>query len=209
MNPAAYRKLARLPLSELLMLHARDVAAGLIGCTLCRRQSDGAVQRAMLVETEAYRMDEPGCHAYRGKTPRNSVMFGPPGHLYVYFTYGMWHCCNVVCEQEGFAAAVLLRAASALDTSANLRLSGPGLLCQGLSIDRGLNGADLLDPDEEIWLERPASKGQIEISWTTRIGFSFPDDKLWRCCWKGHPHISPARTGVLKRKPRAEQADSG
>jgi len=123
-----------------------DAAAALVGCVIARRLHSGRILRATLVETEAYHMNEPGCHAFRGKTPRNSVMFGPPGRLYVYFTYGMWHCCNVVCGPEGTAAAVLLRAAAPLEgstqaeTGAKLRLSGPGLLCRGLQIDRSDNG---------------------------------------------------------------------
>ena len=142
-----------LPLPELLAGHVEQAAAGLVGCILHRRLPDGEVRSAAIIETEAYRGDEPGSHAYRGMTPRNAVMFGPPGHFYVYFTYGMHHCCNVVCEPAGSAAGVLLRAMSPLpphDGSASgterLRMSGPGLICRALQIERSHNGLFLLDP---------------------------------------------------------------
>jgi DNA-3-methyladenine glycosylase len=176
-------------------------AAGLIGCVLARRLSPGpgGIARALIVETEAYHQREPGCHAYRGRTPRTAVMFGPPGRLYVYFTYGMWHCANVVCAAEGTGAAVLLRAAALLPGSAGagqLRLSGPGLLCQGLQLDRGHNGVNLLDRRGAVWLYRPAHYTPPPLTWTTRIGLSQGQELPWRCCWARHPALSPA-------KPRA------
>lgn len=196
-------------LSELLAGDVVEAAAGLIGCVLARRMPGNLIARATIVETEAYHQREPGCHAHRGKTARNAVMFGPPGRLYVYFTYGMWHCCNVVCESEGTAAAVLLRAAqprppfdgsvAGVDT---LRLSGPGLLCQGLELTREHNGANLMDRRGDVWLYRPADWQPAPIVRTTRIGFSFPDKRRWRCCWRDHPALSLARTGVLKRGQR-------
>ena len=197
--------LAGISLGEMLRGGVVDAAAGLIGCVLARRM-EGGVVRATIVEAEAYHMREPGCHAHKGKTARNAAMFGPPGRLYVYFTYGMWHCCNVVCEPEGIAAAVLLRAAAPLkphDGSlpgiAPLRLSGPGLLCKGLGLERRHNGANLLDRRGEVWLYRPAAWTPPHLTWTGRIGFSFPDPNSWRCFWTGHPAVSKARPGVLKR----------
>lgn len=181
-------------LAQLLLTDVVAAAAGLLGCTLIRRLPDGCELRALIVETEAYHQREPGCHAFRGRTPRTEVMFGLPGRAYVYFTYGMWHCVNVVCEAEGTAAAVLLRAAESYD---GLRLSGPGLLCQGLQITRELNGLDLFDPASELRLERPADWILPPIEWTTRIGFSFRDTYPWRAVWQGHPAVSPGRPGVI------------
>lgn len=198
-----------MPLRELLSGDVVRAAAGLVGCILARRLPAGRIARAQLVETEAYHQRERGCHAYNGRTPRNAVMFGPSGRLYVYFTYGMWHCCNVVCESSGTAAAVLLRAAQPLPpfdgSSAEIeppRLSGPGLLCQGLELTREQNGANLFNRRGEVWLYRPANWRPVELVTTTRIGFSFADQRRWRFCWAGHPALSPARTGVLKRGPR-------
>ncbi len=210
-------------MEQLLAGDVVQACAGLIGCCIARRLEPDAtsgerIVRALLVETEAYHMREPGCHAHRGRTPRNTVMFGPPGRLYVYFTYGMWHCANVVCEAEGTAAAVLLRAATPLppdDGMAGLpalRLSGPGLLCQGLKLDRTHNGLDVAGYDADgaaldgsgarasVWLYRPADYAPPPLAWTTRIGFSFPDPHAWRCCWQGHPGLSPGRPGVIRRK---------
>ncbi|MEI6727894.1 MAG: DNA-3-methyladenine glycosylase, partial [Actinomycetes bacterium] len=97
---------ARRPLLQSFFARsALDVARDLIGCTFL---FDGVGGR--IVETEAYRQDDPCCHAYNGRTARNAVLFGPPGHLYVYFTYGMHFCGNVACEDEGVGAGVLLRA---------------------------------------------------------------------------------------------------
>lgn len=198
-------------LAELLAGDVVPAAGGLIGCVLARRRPDGCITRALIVEAEAYHQRERGCHAFNGRTPRNEVMFGPPGHLYVYFTYGMWHCCNVVCEPAGTAAAVLLRAALPLppfdgsrEGTPTLRLSGPGLLCQGLELTRAQNGAYLFDRRGEVWLYRPAGWQPPSLTTTTRIGFSFPDKRRWRFCWTDHPALSPARTGVLKRNRRPD-----
>jgi DNA-3-methyladenine glycosylase len=132
------------------------VARDLVGCGFF---FDGVGGR--IVETEAYAHDDPCCHGYRGRTERNSVMFGPPGHLYVYFTYGIHFCCNLVCEEEGRAAAVLLRAIEpthGLDLmrrrrgpiaaggrdgdapDARVLCSGPAKLTQALAIGREQNG---------------------------------------------------------------------
>lgn len=198
-------RLAERPLTELLAGDVVEAAAGLVGCVLARRTQAG-VRRAVIVETEAYHMRERGCHAHNGKTPRNAVMFTEPGRLYVYFTYGMWHCANVVCGPTGVASAVLLRAASELDAPARrkpLRLGGPGLLCRGLELDRRHNGLSLFDRRGPLWLYRPAEYAPPPLAVTTRIGFSFADNLPWRFYWKGHPGVSPARTGQLRRKPRS------
>ncbi len=131
-----------------------DVAPDLLGRTLVRMTDDGPIE-LRLTEVEAYAGEaDPGSHAYRGRTARNAVMFGPPGHVYVYFTYGMWHCSNLVCGAEGTAAGVLLRAGEIRvghDLARHRRTSakydrelakGPARLATALDVDRSLDGAD-------------------------------------------------------------------
>jgi DNA-3-methyladenine glycosylase len=170
-----------------------QVARDLIGCGFFFRGVGGRI-----VETEAYASDDPCCHGYRGRTQRNSVIFGAPGHLYVYFTYGMHFCANLVCESEGRAAAVLLRALEPVDglermaerrgrSDPRALCSGPAKLTQALAIGRADNGL-------AAWLEpvrvtpRPGAGGGDPASWdaspprilaTVRIGVG-DDTKPWR-----------------------------
>jgi len=143
-----------------------------------------------IVETEAYRQDDPCCHAYNGKTERNAVLFGPPGHLYVYFTYGMHYCSNTSCEEEGVGAGVLLRALepeTGLDAMAQrrgmseLRLlcSGPARLAQALGIGREQNGLPVWEAPLAI-LPRPAAAAAPTVVATARIGVRGGDQKPWR-----------------------------
>jgi len=133
------------------------VAQELLGHRLVRIWHGQRVS-GRIVETEAYvGSSDTACHAARGRTDRNAVMFGPPGHAYVYFIYGMYHCLNVVTEAEGFPAAVLIRALEPLEGLEVMRenrggrpdrelTAGPGRLCQALGIDRRFNGVDLCEP---------------------------------------------------------------
>jgi DNA-3-methyladenine glycosylase len=165
-----------------------DVAPALLGRLLVHESAEGRTA-GRIVEVEAYcGRQDPGSHAYRGSTPRNEVMFGPPGHLYVYFTYGMHYCSNVVCENEGVAGAVLLRAVEpveGIDLMAARRGSedprnlarGPARLCQAFGIERALNGADLAGGP--VWVEgRPRLRGALRTS--TRIGVREGSDVDWR-----------------------------
>lgn len=127
-----------------------EVAPDLLGKLIAR--ADGRLAR--LVEVEAYAQDDPAAHTFRGKTARNQSMFGPPGHLYVYFSYGVHWCANVVCGEEGYGAGVLLRAAEPLEgielmraargkDKRELLCSGPGRLAQAFGVDRGFDGTDI------------------------------------------------------------------
>ena len=146
--------------------HAVEVAPDLLGCVLEHQTADGLVA-VELTEVEAYAgRSDPASHAYRGKTRRNAVMFGPPGHAYVYFTYGMHFCVNMVClGAEGSASAVLLRAGAVIagEDLARARRTrgtasvasrdlarGPARLCQALDIDRSLDGADVCAADSPL-----------------------------------------------------------
>lgn len=166
------------------------MAPALLGGVL--RKGDVAVR---LTEVEAYDgPGDPGSHAYRGPTARNQVMFGPPGHLYVYFTYGMHHCCNVSSGPAGEAGGVLLRAGEIVDGLQTARerrpgstdrdlARGPGRLCQALGIDREDNGLDLegslrLGPPPEF------------ISTGPRVGLRLAADRPWRFWVTGDPSVS-------------------
>lgn len=158
-------------------------------------------RRARIVEVEAYegRLD-PGSHAYRGRTPRTQVMHGPPGHLYVYFTYGMHWCANAVCGDDGVASAVLLRAGAPIAGLGAMRAarpkarhdhqlaSGPARLCQAMGIDGTHNGVDLTRGPVRILddgVDPPAAPGV-----TTRIGLSAGGDLPWRFIVPGDPNLS-------------------
>jgi DNA-3-methyladenine glycosylase len=162
------------------------VARALLGRMLVHESSEGRVA-GRIVEAEAYRgADDSGSHGFRGRTMRNATMFGPPGHLYVYFTYGMHYCSNVVCEKDGVAGAVLLRAVEpveGLDLMAERRgledprllARGPARLCQAFGFDRRHDGSDLVTGP--IWIEgRPKRKGTHKVS--SRINVR--NDHQWR-----------------------------
>jgi len=136
----------------------------------------------LITETEAYiGRDDPACHAARGKTPRNAVMFGPAGFSYVYFIYGMYHCLNFVTEEEGVPAAVLIRGLH-LITPSSLSLNGPGKLCRHLGITRDHNALDLT-AHPSFYVKESTLSPSFET--TSRIGLTKGQEKLWRFVVKG------------------------
>lgn len=172
------------------------------------RTAEG-VAAVRLVETEAYRGPiDPGSHGYRGVTPRTEVMYGPPGRLYVYFTYGMHWCANVVCGRDGECEAVLLRAGEPVAGTAvmsarrgsvpeKLLASGPARLAQALGIDKAHNGATLLRGGD-FWCAEDDRTDELrsgEVAQTARIGLASGrgDDIPWRFVVPGHPHASRRR----------------
>ncbi len=173
----------------------------MIGCALAVDSGSDERVVARVVETEAYLgLTDPASHAFRGPTPRSKVMFGPPAHLYVYFTYGMHHCANVVTEIDGVAGAVLLRAAAVEEgrsTVAGRRghvvrdadlLRGPGNLCRGLGLSRADDGIDLLDPGSRVHIDIRRVNPPIAVS--TRVGLRHAADRLLRFSWLGDPAVS-------------------
>jgi DNA-3-methyladenine glycosylase len=161
-----------------------DVARGLIGCVVRHGETAGRI-----VETESYHMDEPACHAYAGVTGRTHTLFGPPGHAYVYFSYGIHSLLNAVCEEEGVGAAVLIRALEPVDGIATMRgrrgiervedlCSGPGKLTQALEIGLSLNGSSLVDGPIEL-LER---ESEPRIAVGERVGITKAAELPWRFC---------------------------
>lgn len=180
---------------------ADTVARRLIGCELVR-EIDGRVGRVRVVETESYDQTDAASHSYRGRTPRTEVMFGPSGYLYVYFTYGMHYCCNVVCGPDGMGAAVLIRAVEPIEgvelleerrgRSGAEATNGPAKLCQALGVDRSMNGHDLRTPP--LRLEAGTSYPDEAVIRTTRIGISRAKDELRRYYLKGSPYVSHPTT---------------
>lgn len=181
-----------------------QVARALLGQRLVRCWN-GERLSGRIVEVEAYiGTEDAACHARCGRTPRNAVMFGPPGHAYVYFIYGMYHCLNLVTEAEGFPAAVLIRALEPLEGVALMQeargkvpwrdlLRGPGRLCQALRIDLGLNGADVCQPESGLWVEADEPVPDAQVETTPRInvrGDALALSRPWRWVIRGHPCVS-------------------
>ncbi|MCT7961727.1 DNA-3-methyladenine glycosylase [Laspinema sp. D1] len=189
---------------EWLARPSTEVAPALIGCALVRQLPDGQRIRGTIVETEAYGPGDPASHAYRGRTLRNQAMFGPPGTIYVYLIYGMYHCFNIVTDRPGVASAVLIRALQldimppGFQTKEKLAriAAGPGKLCRTLQIDRTLNDRPL-QPGGPLWLEHQTpefqqqlDQGTLSIVQTNRIGISVGTDLLWRWYLANSPAIS-------------------
>lgn len=168
------------------------VAPALVGCTLL---VDGIGGR--IVEAEAYDREDPASHGYRGRTSRNAAMFGPPGTAYVYRSYGIHWCLNLVCEQEDVPAAVLLRAlepTQGLDemrarrgvAEDRLLCSGPGRLCQALAVTRDHDGLPLDRPPFAV-LPRAVD---VEVVSGPRVGIAHAADVPWRYGLAGSPYVS-------------------
>jgi DNA-3-methyladenine glycosylase len=176
---------------EILTKSADVAAKSMLGWELVRVMPEGEVVTCRIVETEAYHESEPGCHAYKGKTERNQAMFFRAGHAYIYFIYGMYHCLNVSCGKEGEGAAVLIRGAEPISQPA-LSLSGPGLLCRALLIDRELYGCDMLSVNSPLQLRKRSLRSGEEVAATMRIGLSEKQSPglLWRYLIKDNPSAS-------------------
>jgi DNA-3-methyladenine glycosylase len=172
-----------------------EVARELIGCELTVGEAAGVI-----VETEAYEAADPACHAYIGRTARNEVLFGPPGHVYVYLSYGIHRLLNFVTQPEGSASAVLIRALEptrGIDLMRERRgraeaaelCSGPGKLTEALGVGLKLNGADLFAPPFEL---SPAvgEWRRAEVVSGPRIGITKAAELPWRYCVKGSRFVS-------------------
>jgi DNA-3-methyladenine glycosylase len=172
-----------------------EVARELIGCELRFRDAGG-----IIVETESYEREDPACHAYVGLTPRTSTLFGPPGRAYVYLSYGIHSLLNAVCEPEGSAAAVLIRALEprwGIEEMTRRRgragsrelCSGPGKLTEALGIGLEMNGASLGEPPFGLRARSGAWRA-VEVSTGPRIGISRGVELPWRFCAAGSTYLS-------------------
>jgi DNA-3-methyladenine glycosylase len=175
-----------------------DVAQDLIGCVVRHGRTAGRI-----VETESYHVDDPACHAYNGLTPRTEVLFGPPGHAYVYRSYGIHALLNFVAEPDGDAAAVLLRALEPLEGIDLMRrrrgldrveqlCSGPGKLTQAMGIWLDLNGVPLDRGPIEVYTRDPATRAP-EVVTGPRIGITRATEFPWRFCEAGSRYVSRPR----------------
>lgn len=174
-----------------------QVAQKLLGCLLVST-IDGKEVVVRIVETEAYDQDDEASHAFGGKRTRNSTMFGPNGHLYVYFTYGMHYCCNVVSGEEGYGAGCLIRAVEPIEGVGTIEerrgmqgipaTNGPAKLCQALGITLECNGHDLHLPP--VQLLQGILKKHETITQTTRIGISKATDRRRRYYISDNPYVS-------------------
>lgn len=164
-------------------------ARQLVGWRLYVKETDGSLTGGMIVETEAYTMEDAASHSYRGQTPRNSVMFGPPGYIYVYFTYGMHWCMNIVTGTSGQGEAVLIRSITpdkGLETVRRRRrgkpdtqlTNGPAKVCQALAVAGQDSGSRL--GTARFTLEPPVKTLQEHIRATPRIGITHDTHRLWR-----------------------------
>jgi len=197
--------------------HSVQVAPELLGCVLEHQTADGLVA-VELTEVEAYEGEtDPASHAYHGKTQRNAVMYGPPGYAYVYFTYGMHFCVNLVCLPAGRASAVLLRAGmvtegedlartrrtkSAAIASRDLA-RGPARLCQALGIDRSLDGADVCASGSPLRVRWPGARRtdrSAKIISGPRVGIARAAEVPWRFWIEGEPTVSAYRANVPRKR---------
>lgn len=180
------------------------VAREIIGKKLIRTTNDGTVFSGIIVEAEAYAGNkDPASHAFRGKTPRNEVMFGEAGHAYIYFTYGFHYCLNFVTSSRyGKASAVLIRAAEPVAGIEEMEIrrktnlvtdlaNGPGKLGQAFLIDKSLNGVDLTRSDSPIRVEDILLKVRIAVS--SRVGIKRATERMWRFYSKTSPYVSKSR----------------
>jgi DNA-3-methyladenine glycosylase len=193
-----YNKHMNDELTALLSQPAVKIAPRLLGCLL-ERTLDNTVIRLKIVETEAYDQTDAASHSYKGRTPRTDSMFGPPGFLYVYFTYGMHYCCNVVTGPPGQGAAVLIRAVEPLkgfdilsenrgDKQGVELTNGPAKLCQSLRIDKTQNGHDLREAPIRLVIKPPIAASTIIQ--TPRIGISQSKDLPWRFFIRDNIYVS-------------------
>ncbi|MEA5441732.1 DNA-3-methyladenine glycosylase [Cyanobium gracile] len=188
---------------------AEVVAPELLGCLLLKRQADGVLLAGLIVETEAYCQSEPACHGHRRRSPSNETLFGEPGRFYVYLTYGVYHCVNVVTGRRDWANGVLLRAA-ALPGEPERTAAGPGLLARRFGLDRGHDGT-VASPASGLWLaprppevaallEGPTDGGRAALLQTQRIGVSQGQELPWR--WYLRASRSVSRRARGDRTPR-------
>jgi len=174
------------------------VGPELVGCRLVKQGAGKSFLWGVIVETEAYSQNDPACHGYRRRSPSNETLFGEPGRFYVYLSYGVHHCVNVVTDRQGWASGVLLRAV-AIPAEPERVAAGPGLVARRFTIDRS-NDRQLATGENELWLApRPASIDSPDLVTTTRIGISEGHEHALR--WYLRASRSVSRRAKGDRQP--------
>ncbi len=204
-TPIATKPIQHLPQS-FFARPAEQVAPELIGCLLVKRQPSGELLWGVIVETEAYCQSEPACHGYRRRSPSNETLFGEPGRFYVYVSYGIHHCVNVVTHKDNWANGVLLRAV-ALPAEPERVAAGPALLTRRFGIDCS-HDATTSNPAQGLWIApRPSALAFLAVGdliQTSRIGLSQGQELPWR--WYLRTSRSVSRRARGDRSPRPQEA---
>ena len=174
--------------------HSTIVAPALIGCRLVRSDQSGDILHGIIVETEAYSQEDEACHGFNNRTTSNEVLFGEPGNYYVYASYGIHHCLNLVTHKNNFASGVLLR--SVFINNKDERISsGPGLITKKFLVNKKFNGLKSYDNPYLKILKRDIKVSKKDLLQTTRIGISKAKDLKWRWYLKGSRSISRREKG--------------
>ena len=179
--------------------HSKFVAPDLIGCYLIKKNSEKDQVKGIIVETEAYSQEEEACHGYLKKTRSNKSLFGEPGTFYIYKSYGIHHCLNIVTDKENFASGVLIRAVF-IPTKSERLASGPGLVTKTFGIDISFNSLEVLN-NTSLWIsQRESFLEQKDLIQTTRIGISKAKNIKWRWYLKNSRSVSKRVKGDITPK---------
>ena len=174
--------------------HSSIVAPLLIGCKLVRRNDDNKILQGIIVETEAYSQEDEACHGFNKRTNSNEVLFGEPGNFYIYRSYGIHHCLNIVTHKNNFASGVLIRSIF-INNEDERVASGPGLITKKFFINKEFNGLKSFDNAHLKILKRDIKVSEEDLMQTTRIGISKAKDLKWRWYLKSSRSISKREKG--------------
>ena len=174
--------------------HSSIVAPLLIGCKLVRRNDDNQILQGIIVETEAYSQEDEACHGFNKRTNSNEVLFGEPGNFYIYRSYGIHHCLNIVTHKNNFASGVLIRSIF-INNEDERVASGPGLITKKFFINKEFNGLKSFDNARLKILKRDIKVSEEDLMKTTRIGISKAKDLKWRWYLKSSRSISKREKG--------------
>ena len=179
--------------------HSKLVAPDLIGCHLIKKNNEIDQVRGVIVETEAYSQEEEACHGFRKMTESNKSLFGNPGTFYIYKSYGIHHCLNIVTDKENFASGVLIRAVYISKNDERLA-SGPGLVTRTFDIDISFNSLDVLNNKSLCITPRNSDLDEKDLIQTTRIGISKAKNIKWRWYLKNSRSVSKRLKGDISPK---------